>query len=233
MNKTKPKEQKGSAKVTLSIVDSPDLYPYLKKMSLKQTDIQIKLWEEVMVHPQGRMSSTPDESQFLGWLCQTMNANKVIEVGVFMGSTTLALALSLPDNGTVVALDINKDFVSIGEKYWKEQKVSHKIDLRLGPAVSSLQRMISSGEKGSYDLVFIDADKGNYGEYYECALQLLRKGGIVAVDNVFWHGRILDEDDHDTDTVAIRNVNEKIRTDKRVSAVMLPIADGVSLCRKL
>jgi len=229
---TKPKK-KTHAKLGLSIVHAPELYPYSKKMSLKQTDSQIKLWNDIINHPEGQMSSSPDESQFLGWLCQIIYATRVIEVGVFMGSTTLALALSLPDHGTIVALDINEDYVSLGEKYWKEEKVRHKIDLRIGAATSSLQQMITKGDKGKYDLAFIDADKVNYDNYYEYTLQLIRKGGIIAIDNVFWKGRVLNMDDNTPDTVSIRTLNEKIKGDDRVHIVMLPIADGLTLCRKL
>jgi len=179
------------------------------------------------------MSSSPDESQFLAWLIKLTGAKKIIEVGVFVGATTLAIAEALPADGKIVALDVSEEFTSVGAKFWAAAGVDHKVDLRIAPAVDSLKNMIESGEAGTYDFVFIDADKNNYDQYYEHSLTLLKPGGIVAVDNVFWHGKVIDESVTDPDTIAIRVLNQKISIDKRVDISMLPIADGLTLARKL
>ena len=185
-----------------------------------------------------RMMGAPDEAQFLGWLCATSNARKVIEVGVFRGSTTLALALALPEDAKIVGLDISDAYVQLGRQAWKDAGVEDKIDLRIGDATKLMADMVAdASEVGTYDFVFIDADKLNYDTYYEHALTLLRKGGVIAVDNVLWGGRVTANPppsvEEDPDTRAIILLNQKIRADKRVHAVMLPIADGCYMVRKL
>jgi len=227
-----------NAKTQLSVVEYPGLYPYMVHISLRMTKEQEKLWQEVLKHKQGIMASSPDESQFLGWLVSTIGAKKIIEVGVFMGSTTLALGLAVSNvaDAKIVALDITTEFPSLGKKYWAEAKVDSKIDLRIGPAVESLKKILTAEGPNTYDMAFIDADKVNYNEYYELCLKLLRPGGVIAIDNVFWHGHVLDKNvtmENSPDTYSIQTLNEKIKQDNRVAITTVPMADGITLCRKL
>jgi len=179
------------------------------------------------------MSSSPDEVQFLQFLVDVTHATKVIEVGVFLGYTTLALAQKLPSDGKIVALDISTEFTSLGVTAWKEAKVDNKIDLKIGPAVDSLQKLLDRNEANTYDFMYIDADKENYDNYYELGLKLIKKGGIIAVDNTLWHGKVSDLEKYtDQETAAIHKLNKKIHSDPRVFHSLLPIADGLTLCKK-
>lgn len=218
-------------KTRLSVSDEPRLYPYLKSMSLRQTAVQARLWEAIETHPRGRFSSPPDTAQFLAWLVLTLGAARVLEIGVFLGYTTLSLALAVPDHGCVVALDNEEAFTSVASRFWTEAGVRHRVQLVLGDALESLQRL--RADDSSFDLVFIDADKANVLQYYEHALALVRVGGVVVVDNVFWQGKVLDETDQRRSTVCIRQLNQRIRDDARVSISMLPMADGITLCTRL
>jgi len=217
----------------LSVVTTPELYPYLQRVSLREPDLVRKYREDLIrSHPKCYMSSSPDESQFLAFLLEIIQAKKVIEVGVFLGYTTLVMGLTLPDDGKIVALDVSEEFTAIGKKVWEEAGVAHKIDLRIAPAVESLQRLLEDGQAGTFDFVYVDADKSNYDNYYELCLQLLRVGGVMAVDNVLWHGKVLNPQADDKDTQALSTLNLKIHKDQRVTITMLPVADGVTLCRK-
>ena len=214
----------------------PQLYPYVMQ-HIGEQPIQGTLRDRVNSLERSIMMGSPDEAQFLAWLVRTMKLSKIIEVGVFRGTTTLALALALKDNGSngrLVGFDISSDFAEVGKAAWKEAGVDHLIDFRVGPAVEGLDALLAEGVEGTFDLAFIDADKTNYAEYYERSLKLLRPGGIIAVDNVLWGGSVLEPaSTHDDSTKAIVALNEFIRNDKRVSATMLPVADGVYLCTKL
>ena len=214
----------------------PQLYPYVMQ-HIGEQPIQGTLRDRVNSLERSIMMGSPDEAQFLAWLVRTMKLSKIIEVGVFRGTTTLALALALKDNGSngrLVGFDISSDFAEVGKAAWKEAGVDHLIDFRVGPAVEGLDALLAEGVEGTFDLAFIDADKTNYAEYYERSLKLLRPGGIIAVDNVLWGGSVLEAaSTHDDSTKAIVALNEFIRNDKRVSATMLPVADGVYLCTKL
>ncbi|XP_077543871.1 putative caffeoyl-CoA O-methyltransferase 1 isoform X1 [Haemaphysalis longicornis] len=165
-------------------------------------------------------------------LLRAMGAKKYLEIGVFTGCSALSAALALPPDGSVVGLDISQKFADIGRPFWREAGVDHKIDIRIGRAVDSLGALIDENQSGSFDFAFIDADKGGYDTYYECCLKLVRQGGIIAVDNVLWDGTVYDENETSPDTVAIRKINEKIRTDDRVQACMLTIGDGLTLAMK-
>jgi len=195
---------------------------------------ELQLAEEIEAQPRSVMMGEQNEAHFLGWLCETIGAERVIEVGVFRGSTTLRLARSLPDGGKVVALDLSDQYVEVGKKYWEAAGMMAKIDFRVGPALASMDAMIHDGESGKYDLCFIDADKANYWNYFERALQLVRRGGVIAVDNVLWHGRTLKPpEEWDEDTSAIASINERLLAETRVKISLLPIADGITLCRVL
>lgn len=211
----------------------PELYPYVLD-HIAETPVQVELRNDIVKLEQSVMMGAPDEAQFLGWLAETLNAKRIIEVGTFRGSTTLALALAVPDDGKVVALDVSEEFATIGKAAWIKAGVNQKIDLRLAPAIESLNAMIHSGESGTYDLAFIDADKVGYMAYYEACLKLLRPGGIIAVDNMLWSGKVIKPiEPGDACTIALVEIAKKIRDDPRVKAVLLPIADGCYLVRKL
>lgn len=214
----------------------PQLYPYVLQ-HIGETPLQSQLRDKVARLDRSIMMGAPDESQFLAWLVRTMNLNNILEVGVFRGTTSLSLALALKDNGgkgRLVGLDICSEFAEVGQEAWKQAGVDHLIDFRVGPAVESLDKLLAEGNAGKFDLAFIDADKVNYPIYYEKCLQLIRRGGIIAVDNVLWGGSVIaPADKHDADTKAIVGLTKHIREDKRVNATMVPMADGVYLCTKL
>ena len=165
-------------------------------------------------------------------LVELIGAQRVLEIGVFTGYSSTRMALALPPDGQLIALDISVGYTEIARRYWHLAGVANKIKLRLGPALESLDQLIEDGASSSFDLVFIDADKGNYDAYYERALRLLRPGGLLLIDNVLWGGKVADPTVEDDDTLAIRALNRKIHTDERVTAVLLPVADGLTLARK-
>lgn len=179
------------------------------------------------------MLISSDEAAALEFMCRTIGAKKIVEVGVFTGMSSTAMACALPDDGRLVACDVSEDFTAIARRFWREAGVEHKIDLRLAPATETLDALLDAGEAGSFDFGFIDADKGNYSAYYERVLRLLRPGGIVAVDNVLWHGRVADASASDEATTAIRALNDLIKADARVEMCIIPIGDGVTFARKL
>ena len=211
----------------------PDsLYSYLKSVSLREPPILARLREETASHPQAMMQIAPDQGQFMALLIQLMGARRTLEVGVFTGYSSLAVALALPSGGRIVACDINEEFTSVARRYWKEAGVDHMIDLRLRPALETLREMLTQGQHGQFDFAFIDADKTNYENYYECALELIRPGGLIAVDNVLWSGRVADPAESERDTVALRAFNQKLHHDERVTLSMLPVSDGLTLALK-
>lgn len=211
----------------------PALYPYVLE-HIGEVPVQRTLRDEVTKLDRPIMMGAPDEAQFLAWLAATMGAKKILEVGVFRGTTTLAIALAVPQDARIIGLEIDDSFTQVGRRAWQEAGVLEKIDVRVGPAVHSMETMLQNGEEGTYDLIFVDADKGNYDHYYELGLRLLRAGGVIAVDNVLWHGSVIQPPaSFDSDTRTIANLNQKIRNDSRVAAVMLPVADGCYCVRKL
>ena len=215
---------------SISLTDS--LYTYLLSVSLRESDLQRRLREETARDPMARMQISPEQGQFMALLARLMGARRCIEVGVFTGYSSLAVALALPEDGTIVACDVSEEWTSVARRYWAEAGVAHKIELRLAPALETLDSLHASGGAGTFDLAFIDADKTNYLGYYERALGLLRPGGLVVVDNTLWSGRVADPEVADADTVALRHFNESLYRDARVDLVMLPVGDGVTLARK-
>lgn len=177
------------------------------------------------------MLGSTDEAQFFQLLLKSINAKRCIEVGAFTGYTTLTMAMALPDDAEIICCDITDQYLA--RDIWQEAGVEKKIQVEIGPAVETLQKMIDQGQSGLYDFAFIDADKTNYLKYYELCLKLLRKGGIIAIDNVIWSGKVCNQDHQDPDTVAIREVNEFVKNDKRVDISMLKLGDGTTLCLKL
>lgn len=209
-----------------------DISDYLLSVSLREPPLLKKLREETVGHPKAQFQIPPEQGQFMGLLIQLMGARRTIEVGVFTGYSSLSVALALPSDGRIIACDINEEFTSIARRYWKEAGVDQKIDLRLKPATETLRELLAQGESGRFDFVFIDADKTNYESYYERALELLRPGGLIMVDNVLWSGRVLDPADQTPDTIALRAFNKKLLADSRVTLSMLPLGDGVTLALK-
>lgn len=205
---------------------------YSMKYGFRESPVAKRLRLETARHERSVMMGHPIEVAFFSLLLPTMGANKLIEVGVFTGYTTLIMAQALGKDGTIVALDVSQDYCSIGQKYWKEAGVDNKIDLRIAPAAESMEKMLENGEEGTYDFAFIDADKVNYKIYYELLLKLIRPNGIIAIDNVLWSGKVADESVLDDDTVALRAISQHVLTDERVEHVLLPFADGVTLVRK-
>eukprot|EP00760_Papus_ankaliazontas_P033205 PhM_4_TR6232/c0_g1_i1/m.61405 len=212
----------------------PALYPYVME-HINEDDIARNLRSSVEVESQAMMAGSPDEAAFFNWLLPSLNAKIVIEVGTFRGTTALALARGLPADGKLYALDISEEYTNSGREAWRQAGVADRIDLRIAPAADTMRAMLSDPNIcGKVDFVFIDAEKTGYDTYYELALQLLRPGGVVAVDNVLWSGTMLQpEAQWDESTKAIVALNKKIRADSRVHATMLPIADGAYMVRKL
>ena len=208
------------------------LYDYLLSVSLREHPVLKELREETAKLPQAGLQLTPEQGQFLSLLARLLNAKKTLEVGVFTGYSSLSVALALPEDGQVIACDINEDWTAVAQRYWAAAGVDHKISLHLAPAGDTLKQLIAAGESGSFDLAFIDADKTNYDHYYEAALNLLRPGGLVVIDNVLWHGAVIDPNAQDPDTLAIRAINQKVQADDRVDISLVPIGDGLMLARK-
>lgn len=215
---------------TIEIDD--DLYDYLLRVSLRETEIMRRLRDETAVLPSANMQIAPEQAQLLGLLVELIGARRCLEIGTFTGYSTLAVAAALPADGTVVACDVSDEWTQIARRYWQEAGVLEKIDLRLAPAADTLQALVADGKAGTFDFALIDADKENYGRYYELCLKLLRPGGLVAVDNVLWHGRVIDRSVADDETTAIRQLNSALCVDSRVSLSLVPIGDGMTLARK-
>jgi caffeoyl-CoA O-methyltransferase len=178
------------------------------------------------------MQIAPEQGQFMALLIQLLGATKTLELGVFTGYSSLCVALALPPNGKIVACDVSKEFTNVARRYWQKAGVADKIDLRLAPALETLDWLLADGQAETFDFAFIDADKQNYTGYYERSLQLVRPGGLIAVDNVLWSGRVADPSVQDNSTIAIRTFNEKLLQDQRITLSLVPIADGLTLALK-
>jgi predicted O-methyltransferase YrrM len=206
---------------------------YVRSVSVREHEALARLREETASHPKAIMQIAPEQGQFFQLLVRLLNVKKALEIGVFTGYSSLAVALALPEDGRITACDISDEYTSVARRYWAEAGVAHKIDLRIAPAAETLQNLLDKGMAGTYDFVFIDADKTGYDRYYELSLQLMRKGGLMALDNMLYHGLVPDPSEHGADAVALRALNAKIGRDDRVASSLLPIADGVALAMKL
>ncbi len=215
---------------TIELTDK--VYDYLLANSLREPPLLARLREETAAMPAASMQIGPDQGQFMALLVELIGARRTLEVGTFTGYSALVVALALPADGRVVACDISEEFTAVARRYWAEAGVADKIDLRLGPAVETLDALIAEGLSGAFDFMFIDADKQGYDAYYERGLALLRPGGLIAIDNVLWHGAVADPDRQDEETRAIRALNRKVQADERVSISLVPIGDGLMLARK-
>jgi predicted O-methyltransferase YrrM len=207
------------------------LYQYLLENSLREHPELAALREDTRTHPRGGMQISPEQGQFMALLVKLAGAKHTIEVGVFTGYSALAVALALPDDGRILACDVSDEFTSIGRPFWHRAGVAHKIGLVLAPALATLDARLAAGEADTYDFAFIDADKVNYDGYYERCLQLVRAGGLIAIDNTLWSGRVA-EPALDEDTAALQRFNRKLCGDERIDLSLLPIGDGLTLARK-
>ena len=211
----------------------PDpLYRYLLEVSLREPPVLRRLREETGRLPQSNMQIGPEQGQLLSLLVELMGARTALEVGTFTGYSALWVALALPDDGRLVACDVSEEWTSMAQRYWVEAGVDHKIDLRLGPAGETLDALLDAGLSGTFDFAFIDADKEGYDGYFEGALGLVRTGGLIAIDNVLWEGKVADPAVTDADTGSIRALNRKLSGDPRVSLSLVPVGDGLTLARK-
>jgi caffeoyl-CoA O-methyltransferase len=215
---------------SLSITDQ--LYDYMMRETLREPPLLAELRAETARMPMSMMQIGPEQGQFMGLLVELIGARRTLEIGTFTGYSTLCVALALPPDGRVTACDISEEYTAVARRYWARAGVTDKIDLRLAPAVQTLDTLLAEGHAGAYDLAFIDADKSGYDAYYERSLKLLRSGGLILVDNVLWSGDVARPDKDDPDTRAIRALNRKIRDDERVSMSLIPVGDGLLLARK-
>jgi caffeoyl-CoA O-methyltransferase len=206
---------------------------YIREVTLREPEPLRRLRESTENHPRASMQIAPEQGQFLHVLTKLIGGRNVLEIGVFMGYSSSWIALALPPGGKIVACDVNEEYAAIARNTWREAGVEDKIALRVAPALETLDSLIAAGQTGTFDLAFIDADKSNYSHYYERALQLVRKGGLIAVDNTLWDGRVIDPNVTDADTEAIRAFNRKLKDDARIALTLATIGDGVTLACKL
>ncbi len=215
-----------------SLTLSDALYDYLLDVSLREPPLLARLREETAALPRSGMQISPEQGQFMALLAELVGARRVLEVGTFTGYSALVVALALPADGRIITCDVDEDMTAIAQRYWAEAGVADKIDLRLGPAVDTLDALLADGGADTFDFAFVDADKESYDAYYERALALLRQGGLMVIDNVLWSGAVADPEQQDADTSALRALNAKLHGDQRVSLSLLPVSDGITLARK-
>jgi predicted O-methyltransferase YrrM len=210
----------------------PDLHAYLVEHGVREPDILRRLREETADLPQHDMQIAPEQGALMALLVGLIGARRCIELGTFTGYSSLAVALALPADGEIVCCDVSEEWTSVARRYWSEAGVADRVDLRLGPALETLDDLIAGGASGTFDFAFIDASKREYPDYHERILRLLRQGGLAVYDNVFWDGDVLDESKTDPDTLGVRRLNDRLMADERVSISMIPVADGLTLVQK-
>jgi predicted O-methyltransferase YrrM len=211
---------------------TPAIYDYVVRVGVREPDVLRRLHQETAALPDAEMMIPPEQGQFLNLLVMMINAKKTLDVGVFTGYSSLWTALALPENGQLFGCDVSDEWTTIAKRYWREAGVSHKCNLRLGPASETLDALISESHENTFDFAFIDADKVNYDNYYEKVLKLVRPGGVIAIDNVFRSGEVLDATVKEPGTVSVTALNEKLSRDERISLAMLTVADGLTLAVK-
>ena len=208
------------------------LYAYLLSVSLREPEVLQRLRVETAIDEKATMQISPEQGQFMALLVKMLGAKRTLDIGVYTGYSSLCIALALPEDGQVIACDINRKWTNVAKRFWQQAGVENRIDLRIAPAIKTLQTLIGEAAE-PFDFAFIDADKTNYDAYYEYCLTLVRRGGLIAIDNVLWKGAVADDSVSDADTAAIRALNKKIHSDSRVEISLVPIADGVTLARKI
>jgi predicted O-methyltransferase YrrM len=213
-------------------LNNEKLYDYTLATWLRDSDLKQRLREETRKLAGGGMQIGPDQGQLMALLARAIGAKRVVEIGTFTGYSALSVAEAMPEDGRLIACDMNKEWTDIARRYWREAGVEEKIELRLGEAIDTLYQLIGDGQGGRFDMAFIDADKQNYERYYEACLLLVRKGGLILIDNVLWGGSVIDPAKTDDDTAAIRALNAKLRDDDRIDLALLPVGDGVTAALK-
>ena len=209
------------------------LYAYLQEHSLREHPVLRELREATAGLRHSGMQISPEHGQFMALLVRMLDARFALEVGVFTGYSSLAVALALPPDGQLVACDVSEEWTSMAKRYWEKAGVAGRIRLKLAPAKATLDQLLEAGEAGRFDFAFIDADKSRYADYYERCLKLVRKGGLIVADNTLWSGKVADASVQDEDTKALRAFNDAVHRDGRVAMSLLPIGDGVTLALKL
>jgi predicted O-methyltransferase YrrM len=209
-----------------------DLHEYLVAHGVREPDILRRLREETAALPQHDMQIAPEQGAFMALLVEILDARRCIELGTFTGYSSLVVTLAMPSDGQMVCCDVSEEWTSVARRYWAEAGVGDRVDLRLGPALETLDELLAGGAAGTFDFAFVDASKREYPDYHERIVRLLRQGGVVAYDNVFWAGDILDESKTDPDTLGVRRLNDRLAQDERVTISMIPVADGLTLARK-
>lgn len=209
-----------------------ELYRYLLGVSLREPEVLRRLREETRVLPEADCQISPEQGQLMALLLRLMSAKRVLEIGTFTGYSSLVMALALPADGELVTCDRSGEWTAIARRYWQEAGVADRITLHLGPALEALDRLLAEGRRDSFDFAFIDADKENDLAYFEQCMKLVRRGGLIAVDNVLWSGRVIDPAVDDLDTTSVRAFNQTLLEDERIDLSLVPIADGLTLARR-
>lgn len=212
---------------------TPELYDYMLDKSLREHPTLTRLREATSTMELANMQVAPEQAQFMQFILRIIGAKNVLEIGTFTGYSALAMALALPDDGQVITCDVSEEWTSKAHPFWREAGQSEKINLRLGPATQTMCALINDGWTKKFDFIFIDADKTNYMNYYELALQLIKPQGVIGIDNIFWDGNVINHDDTSAQTREIRKLNEFIKQDKRVNICLLPVADGLFLLQPI
>jgi predicted O-methyltransferase YrrM len=210
-----------------------EMAAYVRSVSVREPDVLRRQREDTEAHPQATMQCSPEQGQFLHFLARSISAKNTLEIGVFLGYSSTWVALALPADGKIIACDVSEEYTARARRTWADAGVADKIDLRIRPALESLDALLAEGRAGSFDMAFIDANKTDYSNYYERCLALLRPGGVIAVDNVLWHGAVVDGNDHSKDTEAIREFNRRVLADTRVVMTLATIGDGLTLACKI
>ena len=208
------------------------LQHYIAANWVHEPDALARLRKETAEMPNAGMQIGPDQGVLMGLLARLIGAKNYLEIGVFTGYSSTSVALALPDDGTVIACDVSEEFTSMARRYWAETGIAHKVSLRLGPAVETLDALLADGHAGTFDMAFIDADKPNYPHYYERVVKLLRPNGLLLIDNVLWNGKVADPEATDLDTTILRDLNATIHLDERMESCLIPIGDGLTIARK-
>ena len=210
----------------------PDLQDYLVRHGVRETELLKRLRDETALLPQHNMQIAPEQGALLALLVELIGARRCLEIGTFTGYSSLVVATAMPSDGTMVCCDVSEEWTAIARRYWAEAGVADRVDLRLAPALTTLDQLIAGGAEGTFDFAFVDARKSEYPDYHERVVRLLRPGGLAAYDNVLWGGGVVDDSMQDEETLGVRRLNERLAADERVSIAMLPLADGVTLARK-